>query len=265
VSEPQRLWSVTTLIKIGLGTSKNLVNWNAKTPVEWIADNFDAFSALLRSDREAAIKTAVDARWRTSDKAKARGSELHAAAEMLALGQEPDVPIEILPYVEQYRRFLEDHEPKFIMAEAPVYSPAEFYAGTVDGILEIGGRRVLVDYKTTDRGPDTDKLRPPYPEVALQLTAYRRAELVGILSEQRYFQGQRYYLFDPDADHEPLPETEGAVAIVISPFDYRVIPVRTDEAVWLAFQKVRECARWQLETSKGVFGPPISIPTRGAA
>jgi hypothetical protein len=265
VSELQRLWSVTSLIKTGLGTSDALVGWVGRTVAEYAVDNVDAWSALAKADRDGAVKLLVDSRYRKSGVAMARGSDLHGAAEMLALGQEPDVPIEIVPYVEQYRRFLEDHEPGFVMAEAPVYSPSYFFAGTLDGIAEIGGRRVVFDVKSTDRGPDSEKMRPPYPEAALQLCAYRHAEWVGVLSEQRYASGKRYYLFDPEAQHEPMPETDGAVVVVISPYDYRVIPVRTDEAVWRAFLQVRECARWQMETSKGVFGPPITAPLRGAA
>lgn len=255
VTEPIRLWSVTTLLKLGMGTSDPLVNWAVGTTAEYALDNAQALGGL---DREAALDTLKRARYRKSGKASARGTELHAAAEKLALGVSPEVDVQILPYVEQYKRFLEEHTPTFLMAEAPVYNPSKFYAGTLDGIMLLDEQRVVFDIKTTDRGPTSDKSRPPYPEVALQLSAYRRAELVGVLSEQRYASGKRYYLYDEHAHHEPMPETDGAVCIVVSPEDYTITPVRTDDEVFRCFIAARECARFQVDVSKRVFGPQIT-------
>lgn len=263
MSEPLRLWSVTTLAKIGLGTSDALVNWAVNTTAEFAVDKRTAWSEL---DRDDALDLIKRARYRKSGAAMARGTNLHKAAESLALGQQPvDVDKVTLPYVEQYGRFLTEHAPEFLMSEAPVYAPTYGYAGTCDGVCIIDGQRVVFDLKTTDRGPDSDKSRPPYPEVALQLTAYRRAELVGVLSEQRYASGKRYYLFNPDETHEPMPETDGAVCVVVSPLDYQIVPVRTDDVVWKAWRHVMEAARWQVETSRNVFGPPIMARTRVAA
>ena len=256
MSDPLRLWSVTSLLKLGMGTSDPLVNWAVGTTAEYALDNHDALSAL---DREAALDVLKRARYRKSGKAMARGTEVHKGAEALAIGDPNFVPEhEHLPYYEQYQRFLAEHQPEFLMAEAPVYNPSRFYAGTCDGIMLLDGQRVIFDIKTTDRGPNSEKSRPPYPEVALQLAAYRRAELVGILSEQRYASGKRYYVFDPDKEHLPMPETDGAVCIVVSPEDYMVIPVRTDDEVFRCFIAARECARFSVDVSKRVFGPPIT-------
>jgi len=258
MSEPElSLYSVTTLIKEGLGTGKGLVYWNAKTPVAWAAEHLDAFSALVKVDRDQAVKTAMDARWATSGKAAARGTDLHAAAEQLALGQTPDVEPHILPYLDQYQLFLEQHQPTFLMSEAPVYNLTNHYAGTCDGIMELGGKTVIFDLKTTDRAPDA-KSRPPYPEVALQLAAYANAEFVGLLSEKREINYRRYYVYSPDQQHEPMPAVDGAICIVVSPFDCRAIPIRIDDEVFRAFLHVRECARWQIDISQRVIGPQIT-------
>lgn len=256
MSEPLRLWSVTTLVKLGLGTSEALINWAVNTTAEFAIDNRSAWSELERDDALDLIKRA---RYRKSGAAAARGTNLHKAAESLALGVQPvDVDKVTLPYVEQYGQFLADHAPEFLMSEAPVYSPRFGYAGTCDGVAIIDGQRVVFDVKTTEHSPDSGRSRPPFPEVALQLTAYRRAEVVGVLSEQRYASGKRYYLYDAQAVHETMPETDGAVCIVVSPFDYMVVPVRTDDVVWTAWRHVMEAARWQVETSRSVFGPPIA-------
>jgi len=267
MTEPLRFWSVTTLVKIGMGTSDGLVSWAVRTTAAYALDNSAEINGLAAKDRAAAMDVLTRARYRSSGKAAARGSDLHAAAEKMALGVSPEVADEIVPYAEQYRNFLNDHRPEFLLAEAPCYSPSRFYAGTLDGIIVLHGKPVVFDIKTCDfpigaKNEETgrEKARPPYPETALQLAAYRRAELVGILSEQRYAGGKRYYLYNPDADHKPMPETEGAVCVVISPFDYQVVPVRTDDSVFKAFLAARECARFQVETSKTVFGPPIGSP-----
>lgn len=265
MSDPVRLWSVTTLLKLGMGTSDPLVNWAVKTTAEYAIDQRANWEALAESDRDGALELLTKARYRKSGKASARGTDLHKAAEQLALGVTPDVAPEILPYVEQYRRFLIEHEPTFLMSEAPVYSPGRYYAGTCDGIIELDKQRLVFDIKTTEHAPDSGRSRPPYSEVALQLCAYRRAELVGVISEQRYASGKRYYLYDESAQHEPMPETDGAVVIVVSPFDYTVTPVRTDDEVFRCFLAVREAARWNVDVSRRVFGPPITAPVKEVA
>jgi len=230
---------------------------------EYAVDQQDAWIPLAKADRDAAVKVLKDARWATSKKAAARGTDLHKAAEQLALGITPDVEDHVLPYLEQYQKFLATYKPEFLLAEAPVYNPTYGYAGTLDGIVRIAGRNLVTDIKTTAHAPDSGKSRPPFPEVALQLTAYQRAEWVGLLSEMRYASGKRYYLYDPDARHHPMPETDGAICVVISPFDFMVVPVRTDEETWRHFRHVMECARWQVSVSRNVFGPPITAPIEG--
>jgi hypothetical protein len=263
MTEPLRLWSVTSLTKIGLGTSESLVNWAVgQTAAAAVRSRRTVASMIEEQGESAAIEWLKRVRYQTSGEAKMRGSEIHAAAEQLALGAEPEITPANRPYVDQYRRFLAEHRPRFLMAEAPVYNPTHGYAGTCDGVLELDGRALVFDIKTTPHGPGSDKMRPPYPEAALQVTAYRRAELVGVISEQRYSGGRRYYLFDPDVPHEPMPATEGAVVIVVSPEDYLVVPTRTTDEIFEAFLDVCAAARWQVHTSRDVFGPPITPPRR---
>lgn len=258
---PLKLWSVTTLIKLGLGTSDALVNWAVRTTAEYAVDKQQAWTPLAREDRDAAIKTLTDARWASSKKAATRGTDVHKAAEQIALDAPLEISPELMPYVEQYREWLGRFEPRFLMAESPVYNITHGYAGTSDGVMEIAGKTVVFDLKTTPHGPDSGRMRPPYSEVALQLCAYSRAEVVGALSEMRYAGGKRYYVYNPDGYHTPMPKVDGALCIVISPFDCMAVPVRIDDTVWNAFRHVTEAARWQVDTSQNVFGPPISVPT----
>ncbi len=252
------LWSVTTLIKAGLGTGQALVNWNARQPAETAFDKIKTLQAFVEdNDRPGAVRWLMDSRWQKSGTAATRGTDVHIAAEQIALGNTYDVEPHIQPYVDQYLGLLERHQPRFLMAEAPVYSPSKGYAGTTDGVMELDGRPLIFDIKTTDKDLDA-KSRPPYPEVALQLAAYSRAELVGLLSEKREVNYQRYYVYDPAQHHEPMPAVDGGVCIVVSPYDCRLIPIRIDDEVYRCFLHVRECARWSLDISKRVIGPEIT-------
>jgi hypothetical protein len=266
MSETLRLWSATELIKMALGTSRPLVEWNVTTACETAFDKYKTLAAFVEDeDRAGAIKWLKDSRWTKSKEAAARGTEVHTAAENLALGAVVDVAPHIEPYVEQYRRMLEDFRPEFYAAEAPVYNVTAGYAGTLDAIAKIQGRTVVCDIKTTPYGPDAKtatgkpKSRPPYAEVALQLCLYRNAELVGLLADRREVNYRRYYQLDLEQmETHPMPETDGAVCIVVSPEDYMVVPVDTSERIWKACRHMLEVARFQSETSKAVFGPPIS-------
>ena len=275
MSEPVRLWSVTSLIKEGLGTSEPLVKWAVTETAAAAVRSRNTVARMIEDEgEEAAVAWLEEARWRSSGKAKIRGTDLHNAAEQLALGARPIVDATVLPYVEQYERWLRTHSPRFLMAEAPVYNVAQHYAGTLDGVVELPGRPkpLLYDIKTTQYGPNDltpkghPRRRPPFPEVALQLVAYSRATEVGVISEQRYAGGKRYYLFDPAATHEAMPEIDLTVAlcVVVSPFDCFAVPVRIDETVWTAFLHVRECARWQLAGDSDLFGPAL-VPAKEVA
>lgn len=259
-----KLWSVTTLIRHGLGTSGGLNYWGRRFVAETAVEQLAAVTAMVSGgDPQGAIEYLAKAPDRHSRVAMQRGTRLHSALEAIALGRPPVLDGEIRPYVEQYQRWLDANQPEFLMAEAPVYNPAEHYAGTCDGVLRIASSPLYAfDYKSTEHPPDGEKHRPPFPENALQLCAYSRATHVGVLSEQRYSSGRRYYLFDPEADHEPMPQVEGALTIVVSPYDCFAVPTQIDERVWEAFLYVREAARWQIATSQdGIFGAPLGVPT----
>src|SRR5262249_38312583 len=141
--------------------------------------------------------------------------------------------------------------PTSLMAEASVYNPSENYAGTLDGIVELNGQRLLYDIKTTAHGPHAvsrdgkPKRRPPFPEVALQMTAYAHATHVGIVPPTRQESAsRRKYEFDPSATYKTLPEIDGALCIVVSPEDCFAKVVEIGEQQWATFKRVREIARW---------------------
>lgn len=124
--------------------------------------------------------------------------------------------------------------------------------------------RVIADYKTSrDDYTGAGKEKGPYPEVALQLAAYRYAEMAAVWRARRFEQfKRRYYLLSQAeaAMAKPVPDVEGGVVIYLTPTRYAVHPIRCDEAVHEAFLYVIEAARWVNETSKHVIGHPMTPP-----
>jgi hypothetical protein len=265
VPEPLRLWSVTSLEKIALGKSEGVVKHGKKTIAGIAFDKIKTLSAFVEDkDRPGAVKYLLDQEWAGVKKAAARGTDLHRAAEKLALGLEPEIEEHNRPFLDQFVRFLEEIEPEYAMSEAPCYHLRYGYAGTCDGIVLIDGQRVLFDIKTTQWGKnDVDengrpRSRPPFDEHVLQICAYRHAELVGLLSERVETNRGRYYAFDPGKHTEPMPETDGAVCLVISPKDWELVPVRSNDEVFRAWLAVLELARFKEETMKVAVGPPLT-------
>lgn len=258
------VWSVTTLLKAGTPRGDALVGWAAKVTAEAALEYRAAINTMMEQEppqRDAALEMLTKARFRKTKLAMARGTDVHAAAEAINLGLEPpaDFPAALLPWVEQYRLFLSDFKPTFRLAEAPVFNLTHRYAGTLDSIVEIDGKSYLLDVKTHDKDPDASS-RPPYPDIALQLVAYRNAELVGIGEvTRREIYGRRYYVYEPEsASYVDMPQVDGALALAISPYDYRLVPVRVDDEIFTQFLYVKEVARWNLQVSKTVLGPQVT-------
>lgn len=273
--EELRFWSVTTLMGEAMGKGEGIIQWSMARVAERAFDQATVLGGFYRQwqatedpeqqkeIRKAAVRWMKDARWDKLGKAADRGKGVHKLIEAYALGQKPDVPDGLLPYDEQVRKFLSDHAPEIEMAEAPVYHPQFKYAGQLDLILKIQGLRLVTDAKTTDKAPpEIDPevhSRPPYPEIAIQLVAYSRCTHVGVSpATERTYHGRRYYIYDPGMAYVAMPKIDGALALVISPYDYQLVPVRIDDEIWRVWGFVREMARWSIETSKVVLGSPVA-------
>lgn len=266
-----RLWSVTELLKMAI-PSPAITGWAVRITAEAAVHKRNAWLAMAEADPAGAIEYLKQQRWATSGKAADRGNALHRHAQALALGAPPPEPeAGAEAHVAQFVRFLDDHAPVYLAAEAPVYNLAYSYAGTLDAIVQLGDRVCVLDYKTTDKGPEPDPdtgrspSRPPYSEVALQLCAYARAEMIGTgppdVSEVKR---RRYYTWRDDMPYETMPQIDGALALMVSPVDYELHPVRVDDDVWACFLHAREVARWVLEVSRNAIGPAVAPPARPA-
>jgi len=276
-TEPERFWSVTTLIKGGL-PSPALTAWGMRSVAEFAVANYRQLFAMVGSsyrfvrddagkitavvDDADAVVSAIDwlkaAPYRERDRKADAGTAIHEQAEAYVLGRPlPPPEASIAGQVEAFRRFLDDFRPKyariaerdFWLAEASVFNRAESYAGTLDAIADIPGLgRVLIDYKSA---------KGVYPENALQLAAYRHAEFIGL----------------PDGTEWPMPPVDGCAVLHLpakpegwqptkADPGYALLPVIADEQVFKSFLYVREVFRFMEEVGKGVIGEPIPAPVR---
>jgi len=262
--DDERMWSVTTII--GALDKPALLYWAAEQTA--LAAVASAKSLPARIDEEGAaevVKWLRDARFRRNKAERSAaelGTAVHEACESYALtGQRPDVDAEVQPFLDQFDAWAQEFQPEYQAAEVTVYNPTYGYAGTCDAFLTVGGVRFIADYKTTRKSFD-NRGNPtgPYPEVALQLAAYRHAEMAAVWRPRRMEQYRRRYYLLGQAEREmavPVPEVDTGLVIHITPDHCDAYPVECGPDIFEAFLFVQEAARWSFQTSKTVIGRPL--------
>lgn len=169
-----------------------LVGWAAKKSAECAVEDHEIIGAMLaKDDKQAALNHIKGARYRDMEKKANRGTIVHAAVEGYLAGKpltteqvnemlnEAHVPLALWKsargMISGAMEFLFDAEPEVEWSEATVYSREHGYAGTADiiGRMRVGDsvQPVILDFKTSPR---------IYDETVLQLTAYARADFVGL-------------------------------------------------------------------------------------
>jgi hypothetical protein len=241
-------WSVTTILGGGL-PKPALLPWGIKSVAEGAVTKRNILLEMLgecktpKVCQEGNFCEACDqtVRWLKStpyahrDRAADLGTFVHSAAEAYVLKKPfPTWPPLVAARMEAFEQFLTDYQPVYEATEASVYNRTEKYAGTLDGIATIAGRKILLDTKTG---------KGVYPEVGLQLAAYRYAEFIGL----------------PDGSEEPMHEVQGAAVLHLPESGgYQLIEVLADQAVFRAFLYVRECFRFQEQLSKEIIVGPYA-------
>ncbi len=264
----QRLWSVTTII--GALDKPALVPWAAKETAIAALRSRDTVTSIEQTDgTDEAVRWLSAARYRRPQgqrSASELGTAFHEAAEEYALsGTRPELADdpEIRPFFDQYDGWLQRVSPSFEAVESTVYHPDYGYAGTTDGFLTIDGVRFIFDYKSSRKAVDgRGKPTTPYPEVALQLAAYRYAKIAALWRPRRFEQyRRRYYLLSSQELDQaiPVPEVDGGICIHVTPEHCEAFPVWCDETVFERFLYVLEAARWVFQDAKNAIGEPITI------
>lgn len=103
--------------------------------------------------------------WRL-DQAAERGTAAHKACEALDKYGSVDVDDGILPYVQAYLKFRQEHAAEWSKIEFATHHPKDRYAGTVDRYGTLDGALALLDIKTS--------CTIHVPLCSAQLNLYRR-------------------------------------------------------------------------------------------
>lgn len=179
----ERYESVTAIISAA-NSKPWLSPWAAKLAAIFAVEQHDFIGTSITSaGREPTVALIAAAAKKKRELAADIGSYQHAVIEALILrGELPSIPdhlvdaevdgerVDLDEITMGFLNFVQDHDPKFHLAEATVSNELHRYAGTLDIVLELRGLGVgLVDVKS---GKVLDNL------MGAQLAAYRRADSV---------------------------------------------------------------------------------------
>src|SRR5436189_4015461 len=96
--------------------------------------------------------------------------------------------------------------------------------------------RLIFDIKTSSEDYTAGgKLKAPYPEVGLQLAAYRFATLAAVWRARQMEQFKRRYYLLSETERAlgvPVPNVDGGVALLLTPTRFALHPVKCDEQVY---------------------------------
>ena len=169
----QRLESVTM---IGGATNNKpwIPDWVGNITAKWTATHLPLIvSTVQEAGPEAAEDLIKGASKRIRNRARDLGSDVHHLIEALVLesplpileGLDEDQQAEVDNVAMGFVNFVQDYDPKILMAEATVADPILGVAGTLDLICEVFGfGRMLIDAKS---GKNLDAF------MAAQLVAYK--------------------------------------------------------------------------------------------
>ena len=206
--------SVTTVLKLGR-PKEWLGAWAAKMVAEAAVDGTDDWLAW---DRDEAIKYLKGSPWRKRDAAADAGTLRHDTLE--AIAHEQDIPLDA-PGREYLEAWRDAYRPLITESECQVINLTVGYAGSLDLIAEVYGRRLLIDLKTSKLYDGQGRPKNVDRDWCLQLAAYRYAE----------------HIFEDDRIWS-MPEVEGA-AILWMPSDapeaWKFIEVPAGSEEWSAF------------------------------
>jgi hypothetical protein len=226
--------SVTSVLKKGIA-KPDLVGWAAKSVAKIAVASQEQEDGSLRKLSIEELMSAFDSE---RNGASNIGNIVHAIAEKISKSQEyevPNEPSDVARFVDSFNQFITDWSPKFIESEAFVVSKKYQYAGTLDAIVEIDGEIYILDIKTG---------KGIYPEVALQLSAYARADFIG----------------KPDMLEHPMPgiNMNRGLVLHIRPTRYELHPVMIGEEVYDTFLSALDIYNYDTYLKHYLIGPKMT-------
>jgi hypothetical protein len=233
-----------------LDKSGPLIGWAKRLTAEFAVDHLEWVTETLklvgREQTVSAIKSKAQAE---KDAGAALGSRIHILTEAMLRGGSPELSEQELPYLEAAKRWQADYHPKLISLERAVLNLTDGWGGTFDIIAELDGETWLIDIKTNKGSTYLGIYNGVYPETALQLAAYSRAEFIAKIGDPKRYRFpkiDRYAVLHlrPDAPYEK---------------GYRLIEYDVTDAEYAAFLAALALTRWRREREKVVVGEAVAI------
>jgi hypothetical protein len=268
-----QLLSVTSILDVL--NKEALVPWAAYRVADEICADPDYWANEVKRDKVDARRRLAGARFKPEDgkelSAKALGSHVHQAAEDWAItGTRPtNVHPEVEPFLDHVGRMFDVYQPEWVASEMVVLHRGYGYAGQCDGIWKIGGRTMLIDFKTSAKTHNADgSERTPYPEVSLQTAAYKHGELIIPWQDhtrERKRSG-RWYTIPEEAMARAVPmppDIDGTLAVYVTPGFAHPHELLSGDEEWHTFLHLLEVSRWMNGRGKNSVGPVMAPPGRG--
>ncbi len=205
-----------------------LMPWAAKLVAERA---YDVLTGKLEAPTKKAdcLKFLKAAPREYTEASQKRGTAVHHACENYSPTRTEPYDPEILPYVQAYEDFLIEEGFTILEQELTVFHPVFGYAGTLDAIVERGGKHYVMDIKTGG----------VYPSASLQMAAYAHAthklDGTGLASEQTI-------------------DIEGGFVLELKPNKYTIHYMDVGNKQFDTFLKVLEVSIWNTEDSRHVEG-----------
>lgn len=85
------------------------------------------------------------------DNAAERGTKIHKQCELLDKYHECEADEITIPYIRGYVDFIKQHNPEWVAIEKAIASRKMMFAGTLDRVGNIDGKRAIVDLKSSSK------------------------------------------------------------------------------------------------------------------
>lgn len=249
------LVSVTNVLDTSV-SKPALQPWAVKLTVEWVLDHRMQVARRALTDRVALIKEIKAVHRDARERAANLGDRIHAAAEARMLGAPIANDAEILPYIQQFDRFIQlwgiNPEQDVVATEITCMHRRLGYAGTADLMVWLPtgprGRRELwlIDYKTSA----TRSAKSVYPENTQQLAALRFCETVLL----------------PDDTDAPMPRIQRAGVLNLRARSHALVEMPAGRNAHRAFRGALINTLWHHaapSTYPALLAPgQLAVPTR---
>jgi hypothetical protein len=197
--------------------------WAANEVAQYVADKPDEVATLREMGGTKLYNVLKRVPFDKRDDAGKRGTDIHEVAEQIVHGETVEVPESLVPYVDDFARFLDTWQVEPIITEKSVGHRGLWYAGRPDFIGRVGGifggAITCLDWKSS---------KGVYAETALQTAAYARAE---------------FWVPDDDPDDErAMPEVERLGVVHLTPEGTKVYDLGDPDEHFKLFRHIKYVA-----------------------